>query len=177
MNKSKLTFAAVVFAAVATLWPAARADAQTVAGENIIARPVASERITLPSLSKKIESSDMSLDIVLNRAQDRVGGRVSACGTVTTAALRRKQSCQDILFVFPGLRYDASRKAVLLGEEIVARDLGFWRGGWKIEEGFDPEFRLVEKSEDDGFEKTTGQLLELALVRKATAGIALASRS
>jgi hypothetical protein len=173
MNKPKLVFAAAIFAAAATLWPMA----QAAAAESIVAKPATSSRITLPGLSKRLQTSDLSLDIVLNRTQDRVGARVSACGTVATTAVRRIRSCQDVLFIFPDLRYDASRKAVLLGEEIVARDRGFWRGGWEFAKGFAPEFRFVEKPEDDGFEQTPRQFLELTLARKAPAGSALVSRS
>jgi hypothetical protein len=177
MTKPKLAFAAAVFAVAATLCPTTQASAQVAAGERIVARPLANDRITLPVISKRVESSDLNLNIVLNRAQDRVGGRVSVCGTVISVAPRRMRTCQEILFVFPGLRYDASRKAALLGDEIVARDRGFWGGGWRLEKGFSPEFRLVERSDDDGFEQTEGQSLELTLVRTATTGGALASRS
>jgi hypothetical protein len=161
------------FAAATALGPAAEAApqerTQPAAGDRIVALPLDSGKIILPGLSEEVQSSDMALDIVLNRARNRVGGLVSACHAATSAAPRRRRSCQDILFRFPGLRYDAPRKAVLLGEEIVARDRGFWRGGWKLEAGFAPEFRLVKKSEDNGFEQTTQQFLELALVRKAQA--------
>jgi hypothetical protein len=170
MKKTTLAVAAV--ALTAAIMPslaalaAAQDQTQPVIGNRIVAKPVASGRVTLPVLSQEVQSSDMSLDIVLNHAQNRVGGRVSACGAVITGAPRRMRSCQDILFVFPDLYYDASRNAVILGEQIVARDRGFWRGGWKLDGGFTPEFRLIKRSEDDGFEQTTGQFLELALVRR-----------
>jgi hypothetical protein len=105
----------------------------------------------------------MDLRIAFDKAKNQVDGRVSVCRPVTNTEPRKMQSCQNIFFCFPVLRYDDPRKAVLLGAEIAARNRGLWRGGWKLEAGFAPDFDVAEKPDPDGF---TQKCLEIALVHK-----------
>jgi hypothetical protein len=149
MNKKSIFFMAACMALLSAAVPGRAAQENTIA-----AVPLTDNRLLVPGASL--------MSISLEPDSGRLLVKVSVCRPASDAAPRRIQSCQNIRFALNGLRYNGADKAFLLGDTPVARDRGFWRGGWRFESGFTPEPAIVETNCGDNCARKS---LTLALVR------------
>jgi hypothetical protein len=148
------------------------AEPRAVSGgkDSIEGKAVVDNRVSL-SLISPLNVKDFGFELLLNNTGDRVGANVSVCGVheVTTGkGAHRVMTCQTVFYVFPGLRYDAAAKQVLSGDEVVARDRGFWHGGLKLEKGFKPEYKIVGRQIDRGFNRDTELSVEASIARASS---------
>jgi hypothetical protein len=134
----------------------------------LAAEEVADSRITLSAVSP-LDVKDFRFELFLNNTKDRVGANVSVCGVTGTTtggkSMNRIMSCQDVVYVFPGLTYDAATQRVLSGTDVVARGGG---NEFELEKGFEPQYEIVSRPVDSGFNRDTELYVKLALARASS---------
>lgn len=126
----------------------------------LLATPLGSKALS-PS-SPNLRFNRPTISFVLNNDKDRVGAKFSVC---ESAVNYEDAVCEEIRYVFPQLRYDASTKQILLDNRVVARD--HWFGGIRMSEDFSLSYAVSAKVEDDGFNRRSVKIIDVYLSKKA----------
>ena len=106
---------------------------------------------------------EVSLILTLNDDKTVVG----VVARVTDSSPSGDYAPSDtITYAFPQLRYDGKTKQVLLGDVVIGKDRGFFRGGLQFVKGYEALSAFVSTKASDGFNHWSVPTLDVVIVQK-----------
>lgn len=157
-NIVKTTVGICLTALLAAGWTLVRAQ-DNPQGGRLMAEPVGSSQFW-----ESEYDSGIDLYLVVNREKDRVGARFTC--EYEPGLWEYQSFCGDLRFVFPQLRYDPEKKAIMSGTEIVAKTAGFGTG-FHVSRNYQLGYEIVSKTEDTGFERKQRKFVQVYLEPKS----------